>query len=90
MVGRNFWNPTTGIDNDSVRYIITLLNFPPDGLWSTIPWAQSLGDGPVLQDPLALRILDNYHDPDVNGVSMTYFPKQGPMLVMLRTGVDPK
>jgi hypothetical protein len=90
LLGRNFWNPQSGSDNETLRYIITLLKVPPKGLWSTIDWNESLGTGPALTDILAAKLLDGYRDPDPNSVSFDHVPNDSPVLLMLRTSADPK
>lgn len=90
LVGRNFWDPSVAKENNDMRYFITMLNFPPNGLWSTIPWNQSLGEGQVMRDTFALSVLKDYQDPDVNGVSMNYFPRKWPKQIMIQTVIDPK
>jgi Protein of unknown function (DUF1266) len=90
LLGRNFWNPEMGSDNETVRYTVKLLSLPPNGLWSTIRWDESLSPGETLRDTLAARLLDHYEDPDPNGVSLDHLPKQNPLLIMLRTRVDAK
>jgi hypothetical protein len=90
LLGRNFWNPGTGKDNNTIRYRITLLKLPPKGLWSTIPWGQSLGSGDILRDTLAEKVLHDYKDPDPNSISFDYDPDRNPVLIMVRTSVDPK
>jgi uncharacterized protein DUF1266 len=90
LLGRNFWNPQTGKDNETIRYTVALLNLPPKGLWSTIPWNEPLGTGAILSDTLAAQVLDHYVDPDPNGVSMDHLPTMNPLFIMLRTSVDPK
>lgn len=90
LLGRNFWNPGTASDNETIRYRVTLLKLPPKGLWSTIDWNDSLGAGEVLRDTLAAKLLDHYEDPDPNGVSLDHVPNQNPVLIMLRTSIDPK
>ena len=90
LVGRNFWNPSTAAENNDIRFYITMMNCPPYGLWSTVPWSQSLGDGSILQDTLAEGIFRDYQEPDANGVPLTYFPPEGPLRVMLKTSIDGK
>jgi hypothetical protein len=90
LLGRNFWSPQDAHDNETIRYRVTLLKLPPKGLWATIDWNQSLGAGAVLRDKLAATVLDHYEDPDPNGVSFDHVPNQNPVLIMLRTSVDPK
>lgn len=90
LLGRNFWNPGTGKDNETIRYRISLLKLSPKGLWSTIPWGQSLGVGETLHDTLAEKVLHDYKDPDPNSVSFDYDPDRNPVLIMVRTSVDPK
>jgi hypothetical protein len=90
LLGRNFWNPESASNNETIRYTVTLLKLPPKGLWSTIAWNESLGAGDVLRDSLAEKLLDHYVDPDPNAVSLDHVPKQNPVLIMLRTSVDSK
>ena len=88
--GRNFWNPQTATDNETIRYSVSLLMAPPKGLWSTIDWSEPLGTGPVLRDSLAAKLLDHYEDPDPNAVSLDHVPHENPLLMALRASVDSK
>jgi hypothetical protein len=90
LLGRNFWNPESGSDNETIRYTIALLKLPPKGLWSTIPWSQPLGPGEALGDTLAAKALDHYVDPDPNGVSMDHLPNIDPVIIAHRTSIDSK
>jgi hypothetical protein len=90
LLGRNFWDPESASQNDTIRYRISLLEHPPKGLWSTIPWNEPLGSGETLHDPMADWLLEHYSDPDPNGVSMDHLPSENPLLIMIRTGVDSK
>lgn len=90
LVGRNFWNPQAGAENETVRYIVTLLKLPPRGLWATIQWNEPLGAGEILRDPLAATLLENYQEPDPNGVSLDHVPNRNPLIMMLRASADSK
>ncbi len=90
FMGRNFWRQQSGAENDAVRYTVAILKNPPNGLWSTIPWSESLGEGKVLQDTLATKLLDHYSDPDPNRVSLDHLPNQNPLEVVIRASVDSK
>jgi hypothetical protein len=90
IVGRNFWNPQSASENETIRYTVSLLEFPPKGVWSTIPWNESLGNGEALRDTLATKLLNHYQDPAPNGVSLDHLPDTNPLLIAIRTSIDPK
>jgi hypothetical protein len=60
VIGRNFWNAGSIPENEMIRALIKGLERPNGGLWASIPWDESLGDGPVLEDALATRLLKDY------------------------------
>jgi hypothetical protein len=90
LVGRDFWNPSMVIQNEKFRYIIMLLERQDGGLWASIPWNESLGKGPTMEDPMALAILKNYTPRNQNMPMETYIPPDGPKMMRVRTGVDPR
>jgi Protein of unknown function (DUF1266) len=58
--GREFWKPDDPVSNNRTRSVAGLLERKEGGLWSSIPWGQSLGSGDVQKDPLALLHLTDY------------------------------
>jgi hypothetical protein len=90
LLGRNFWSPESASENETIRYTVALLKLAPNGLWSTVPWNETLGSGEAMRDTLAVKLLDHYVDPDPNGVSLDHMPDSNPMLIMVRTSVDAK
>jgi hypothetical protein len=57
MRGLAFTSPKDMVNgSEQFRDILTELSEAPDGLWATIPWTQSLGDGPIAIDRLAETI----------------------------------
>jgi hypothetical protein len=90
LLGRNFWNPQTAADNDTIRYTVALLRLPPSGLWSTIDWNESLGTGDTLHDALGEKLLDHHEDPDPLAVPLDQVPHTNPLIIMRNTSVDPK
>jgi hypothetical protein len=60
LIGRNFWNAGSILENEMIRGLIKGLERPGAGLWASIPWNESLVDGPVLEDGLATRLLKDY------------------------------
>ena len=88
LLGRYFWNPDMATENESVRYIIGLLENPEGGLWGVIPWDETLGNGQVMRDTYASSVLKSYKDSDANRASKTYSPKDGEFIMRLRTGEE--
>jgi uncharacterized protein DUF1266 len=88
LLGRYFWNPDVKADNESIRYIVGLLGDPQGGLWSGIPWGQTLGDGPVMRDTYASSVLKAYKDPDGMKASDTYKPEDGEIMMRMRANDD--
>ena len=87
LLGRYFWAPDETAEMEHIRYIIGLLE-SPTGLWSAIPWNESLGEGPVMRDVYASRVLRKYNDPDGNRASDSYVPEEGEMRMRWATGCD--
>ena len=87
LLGRYFWAPDETTEMEHIRYIIGLLE-SPTGLWSAIPWNGSLGEGLVMRDVYASRVLRRYNDPDGNRASDSYVPKENPMVMRLLTDSD--
>lgn len=60
LIGRNFWSVGTILENEMVRSLVKGMARPGVGLWALVPWDDSLGEGPILEDALAARLLKDY------------------------------
>ena len=90
LVGRDFWDPSTVPENEKIRYLIMMLERPDGGLWASIPWNESLGEGPIMVDPMAAALLKDYKPRNQNFPGPNYSPPGGSAIIAVRTGVDPK
>ena len=91
LLGRTFWDPARAQkENEEIRYTIKMLERPDGGLWASIPWNQSLGAGPVMEDPMAAAVLKDYKPLNGNMPDPGYMPPEGVKAWALRTSQDAK